>query len=170
MRCGACILYLHMRYLHSMVRVKNLDAAIDFYCGKLGLQEVYRYDNEKGRFTNVFLKASGDDVGEAPKEGRMGMSTRVAPVIELTYNWPVESGAEEYTGGRNFGHLAFGVDNIYEFCERLMAEGITINRPPRDGKLAFIKSPDGISIELLQEGDPLPAKDPWLSMLNTGTW
>ncbi|MBI4094014.1 VOC family protein [Candidatus Kaiserbacteria bacterium] len=155
-----------MRYLHSMVRVRNLEGAIEFYCGKLGLQEVYRYDNEKGRFTNVFLKAPDDDVGEAPKERRMGMSTRVAPVIELTYNWD----PEEYTGGRNFGHLAFGVENIYEFCERLMKRGITINRPPCDGKLAFIKSPDGISIELLQEGDPLPPAEPWLSMPNTGTW
>lgn len=149
-----------------MVRVRNLDEAIDFYCGKLGLQQVYRYDNEKGRFTNVFLKAPDDDVGEAPKERRMGMSARVAPVIELTYNWT----PEDYTGGRNFGHLAFGVDNIYEFCERLMKQGITINRPPRDGKLAFIKSLDGISIELLQEGDPLPPAEPWQSMPNTGTW
>lgn len=149
-----------------MVRVSNLEEAIDFYCGKLGLQEVYRYDNDKGRFTNVFLKAPDDHVGEAPKERKMGMSTYVAPVLELTYNWD----PEDYTGGRNFGHLAYGVENIYEFCAMLAEKGVTINRPPRDGKLAFIKSPDGISIELLQMGDPLPPAEPWQSMPNTGTW
>lgn len=160
-----------MRYLHTMVRVRNLEEAIDFYCGKLGLQEVYRYDNEKGRFTNVFLKAPNDDVGAPPKERKMGMSTYVAPVLELTYNWPARPGdPEEYTGGRNFGHLAYGVENIYDFCEKLMKQGVTINRPPRDGKLAFVKSLDGISIELLQMGAPLPSAEPWASMENTGTW
>lgn len=155
-----------MRYLHSMVRVRNLEEAIDFYCGKLGLQEVYRYDNEKGRFTNVFLKAPSDQVGEPPKERKMGMSTYVAPVLELTYNWD----PKEYTVGRGFGHLAYGVENIYEFCEKLMKQGVIINRPPRDGKLAFIKSPDGISIELLQMGEPLTPAEPWKSMENSGTW
>ena len=155
-----------MRYLHSMVRVKDLDEALDFYCTKLGLEEVYRYDSEKGRYTNVFLKAPGDDAGNAPEEKRMGRSVHIAPVIELTYNWD----PEEYTSGRNFGHLAYAVDNIYEYCERLQKLGITITRPPRDGRMAFIKSPDGISIELLQEGEALPPQEPWLSMENEGTW
>lgn len=160
-----------MKYLHTMVRVADLEASLDFYCGKLGMLEVYRYDNEKGRFTNVFLRAPGDSVGGAPKQQEMGKSWSVSPVIELTYNWPPESGkAEVYSGGRNFGHLAFGVDNIYEVCQRLHDQGVTINRPPRDGKLAFVRSPDGISIEFIQMGKPLPAQEPWLSMPNTGTW
>ncbi len=173
-----------MRYLHTMVRVKNLEESLDFYCTKLGLEEVYRYDNEKGRFTNVFLKAPGDDVGVAPKEKRMGMSAYVAPVLELTYNWTPDlpkseaigyksqsfRAPEEYVVGRNFGHLAYGVENIYEFCGALQKKGVVINRPPRDGRLAFIKSPDGISIELLQLGEPLPPIEPWVSMPNIGTW
>ncbi|MBV9159516.1 MAG: VOC family protein [Candidatus Kaiserbacteria bacterium] len=146
-----------MHYLHTMIRVKDLDAALDFYCRKLGLEEVSRREDEKGRYTNVFLKAPGDDVD---------MKGKRAPLLEITYNWD----PEEYTGGRNFGHLAYAVDNIYDYCERLMKEGITINRPPRDGRMAFIRSPEGISIELLQIGDALPIQEPWQSMPNTGTW
>ena len=149
-----------------MVRVSDLEATLDFYCNKLGLQELYRYDNEKGRFTNVFLYAPGDDVGEAPQERKMGMNYGLAPLVELTHNWD----PEEYDGGRNFGHLAYSVENIYETCQRLMDAGVTINRPPRDGRMAFIKSPDGISIELLQEGESLPEQEPWQSMESTGTW
>ncbi|MDP2650298.1 MAG: lactoylglutathione lyase [bacterium] len=160
-----------MKYLHTMVRVRDLEESLNFYCRILGLEEVYRYENEKGKFTNVFLKAPGDDVGAAPKEKKMGMSGHVAPVLELTYNWPKEDeDGEEYTGGRNFGHLAYSVGNIYEMCECLQKNGITINRPPRDGRMAFIKSPDGISIEILQLGDPLPAQEPWASMENEGSW
>ena len=155
-----------MRYLHTMVRVEDLERALDFYCNKLGLLEVYRYENEKGRFTNVFLKAPGDEVGEAPAEKKMGMSAHIALVLELTYNWDTE----KYTGGRNFGHLAYAVENIYEYCEALLKHGVPINRPPRDGRMAFIKSPDDISIELLQIGDALPVQEPWKSMPNTGTW
>lgn len=146
-----------MQYLHTMVRVGDLDRALNFYCGKLGLVETRRIDNEKGRFTLVFL-AARDDLETAEK-------TR-APVIELTYNWD----EREYQGGRNFGHLAYRVDDIYETCARLQSEGVTINRPPRDGYMAFIRSPDGISIELLQKGEPLKPQEPWLSMANTGTW
>lgn len=146
-----------MEYLHTMVRVADLDRAMDFYCGKLGMQEVRRIENEKGRYTLVFLAAS-DDV-ERARETR-------APVIELTYNWD----PEDYTGGRNFGHLAYRVDDIYAACQGLMDKGVTINRPPRDGYMAFIKSPDGISIELLQRGEPKPPQEPWSSMANTGTW
>lgn len=152
-----------MHYLHTMVRVADIDIALDFYCTKLGLTEIYRYDSEAGRFTNIFLAAPGDMVtAEASRR----------PVLELTYNWPPEDGSapEVYTGGRNFGHLAFGVENIYTTCQTLMDAGVTINRPPRDGNMAFIKSPDGISIELLQIGDALPPQEPWLSMPNTGTW
>ena len=146
-----------MQYLHTMVRVADLDASLDFYCNKLGLEEVRRYDSEKGRFTLVFLAAPADkDRAEADK----------APVVELTYNWD----PEEYTGGRNFGHLAYRVDNIYETCQKLMDAGVTINRPPRDGYMAFIRSPDNISIELLQGGDPLEPAEPWASMENTGSW
>ncbi len=145
-----------MRYLHTMVRVKKLDEALDFYCNKLGLVEFSRREDEKGRYTNVFLKAPGDTPTE---ENR-------APLLELTYNWD----PEEYTGGRNFGHLCYAVDNIYDFCAKLQADGVVINRPPRDGRMAFIKSPDGISIELLQIGEPLPLQEPWQSMANTGTW
>ncbi len=151
-----------MHYLHTMVRVKNLEESLDFYCNKLGLQEVERKENEKGRFTLVFLKAPNDDVDMVKKK---------APLIELTYNWPARPGnPEEYTGGRNFGHLCYAVENIYEYCAELQKKGITINRPPKEGRMAFIKSPDGISIELLQIGEALPLQEPWQSMPNTGTW
>ena len=146
-----------MRYLHTMVRVADLDAALDFYCAKLGLAEIRRIENEKGRFTLVFL-AAPEDAERAARES--------APMVELTYNWD----SENYTGGRNFGHLAYRVNNIYETCANLMDGGVTINRPPRDGHMAFVRSPDGISIELLQEGPPLPPAEPWTSMPNTGTW
>ena len=139
-----------MKYLHTMVRVSDLDRSLDFYCAKLGLEELRRYDNEQGRFTLVFLAAPGDSNAQ----------------VELTYNWD----PEEYGGGRNFGHLAYRVDDIYALCERLQNAGVTINRPPRDGHMAFVRSPDGISIELLQKGDALPAKEPWASMPNTGSW
>ena len=146
-----------MRYLHTMVRVSNLDETLDFYCGQLGMVEVRRYDSEKGRFTNLFL-AAPEDV-EAAK-------ARKAPFLELTYNWD----SEDYGGGRNFGHLAFQVDDIYATCQQLMDAGVVINRPPRDGYMAFIRSPDNISIELLQNGEALPAQEPWSSMENTGSW
>ena len=146
-----------MEYLHTMVRVSNLDQSLDFYCNKLGLVEVRRLDNEKGRYTLVFLAADGD-VGTAQE-------TR-APLVELTYNWD----EHEYQGGRNFGHLAYRVDDIYETCRRLMDAGVTINRPPRDGHMAFVRSPDNISIELLQRGEPKPPQEPWASMPNTGVW
>jgi lactoylglutathione lyase len=146
-----------MRYLHTMVRVGNLDAALDFYCARLGLVEMYRTDNEAGRYTLVFL-AAPDDV-ELARE-------RKAPMVELTHNWD----EKEYSGGRNFGHLAYRVKDIYAACQRLMDGGITISRPPRDGRMAFVRSPDGISIELLQDGDPLPPMEPWASMPNTGAW
>ena len=146
-----------MHYLHTMVRVSDLDRSLDFYCGKLGLVEVSRIENEKGRFTLVFLAAPGDV--EAAREKK-------APLVELTYNWD----REEYAGGRNFGHLAYRVDDIYALCEKLMHAGVVINRPPRDGHMAFIRSPDGISIELLQKGAHLPAAEPWASMPNTGSW
>lgn len=151
-----------MEYLHTMVRVKNLEESLDFYCNKFGLVEVNRMENEAGRFTLVFLAAPND--AEDAKQTK-------APLVELTYNWPDENGdVETYTGGRNFGHLAYRVENIYEICQKLQDQGITINRPPRDGNMAFIKSPDGISIELLQKGDPLPKQEPWASMENTGSW
>ncbi|MEX0810171.1 MAG: lactoylglutathione lyase [Dongiaceae bacterium] len=146
-----------MRYLHTMVRVKDLDESLDFYCNKLGLAEVDRYESEKGRFTLVYL-AAPTDVERAKKEA--------APLVELTYNWDTE----DYKGGRNFGHLAFRVDDIYAACQRLLDKGVTINRPPRDGHMAFVRSPDGISIELLQEGESLAPKEPWASMQNTGSW
>lgn len=146
-----------MHYLHTMVRVEDLERALDFYCGKLGLAEVSRRSDEKGRYTNVFLKAPNDDVD---------MKGKRAPLLELTHNW----NGETYTGGRNFGHLAYAVENIYDYCARLMKQGITINRPPRDGRMAFIRSPEGISIELLQIGEALPPQEPWSSMQNTGTW
>ncbi|MAM89738.1 VOC family protein [Allohahella sp. A8] len=146
-----------MQYLHTMVRVSDLDASLDFYCNKLGLVEAYRKESERGRFTLVYL-AAPDDREHAISEG--------APLLELTYNWDPES----YTGGRNFGHLAYRVDDIYEVCGRLQAKGVCINRPPRDGHMAFIKSPDGISIELLQKGDALPPQAPWATMENTGSW
>jgi lactoylglutathione lyase len=146
-----------MEYLHTMVRVSDLEKSLDFYCNKLGLVETRRVDNEKGRYTLVFLAADGDV--EKAKDTR-------APLVELTYNWD----EHEYQGGRNFGHLAYRVDDIYETCRRLMDAGVTINRPPRDGNMAFIRSPDNISIELLQRGDPKPAQEPWASMPNTGVW
>ncbi len=146
-----------MRYLHTMVRVKDLDAALDFYCDKLGLEEVRRMESDKGRFTLVFL-AAPDDVEKAKADQ--------APVVELTYNWDTE----DYGGGRNFGHLAYQVDDIYALCQRLQDKGVTINRPPRDGHMAFIRSPDGISVELLQKGGSLPPQEPWASMQNTGAW
>ena len=139
-----------MKYLHTMVRVSDLDESLDFYCKKLGLKEVQRKESEKGRFTLVFLAAPGDEDAQ----------------IELTWNWD----PEEYDGGRNFGHLAYRVDDIYALCEKLRSEGVTINRPPRDGRMAFVRSPDNISIEVLQAGEPLPEKEPWASMENTGTW
>ena len=146
-----------MRYLHTMVRVKDLDAALVFYCEQLGLEEISRMEHEQGRFTLVFLAAPGD--ARAAKE-------RKAPMVELTYNWD----AEEYGGGRNFGHLAYQVEDIYAVCERLRDAGVTINRPPRDGHMAFVRSPDGISIELLQQGEALPPREPWRSMENRGEW
>ena len=139
-----------MKYLHTMVRVSDIDASLDFYCNKLGLEELKRYENDKGRFTLVFLAAPGDSEAQ----------------VELTYNWD----PEEYGEGRNFGHLAYRVDNIYELCGKLMDAGVTINRPPRDGHMAFVRSPDNISIELLQKGDALPPEEPWASMPNTGHW
>ena len=139
-----------MKYLHTMVRVTDLDASIDFYCNKLGLEEIRRKEVEAGRFTLVFLAAPGDSEAQ----------------VELTYNWD----PEEYGEGRNFGHLAYLVDDIYETCQRLADGGVTINRPPRDGHMAFVRSPDNISIELLQKGDALPPQEPWASMENTGSW
>jgi len=149
-----------MRYLHTMVRVTDLDQALDFYVTKFGMVETRRIENEKGRFTLVFL-ASTDDLDAARAGGSRG-----APTLELTFNWDPEN----YTGGRNFGHLAYEVDDIYATCDKLMKAGITINRPPRDGNMAFIRSPDNISIELLQKGDPKPPAEPWASMPNTGSW
>jgi lactoylglutathione lyase len=144
-----------MRYLHTMVRVKDLDASLDFYCNKLGLSEVRRIENPAGRFTLAFLTAPGD-IGHASD----------SPQVELTYNWD----SEDYKGGRNFGHLAYRVDDIYATCQRLMDGGVTINRPPRDGHMAFVRSPDGISVELLQDGASLAPAEPWASMPNTGHW
>jgi lactoylglutathione lyase len=146
-----------MQYLHTMVRVTDLDQALDFYCAKLGLKEVRRVDNERGRFTLVFLAAPDDEARSTRKR---------APEVELTYNWD----PEPYAGGRNFGHLAYAVDDIYAACQRLHDGGVTINRPPRDGYMAFVRSPDGISIELLQKGAPLASAEPWASMPNTGAW
>ncbi|ALJ07550.1 MAG: VOC family protein [Brevundimonas aurantiaca] len=146
-----------MRYLHTMVRVRDLDASLHFYCDLLGLQEVRRTENEAGRFTLVFLAA--------PKNLEQSAAER-SPELELTYNWDPET----YQGGRNFGHLAYKVDDIYAACQRLMDGGVVINRPPRDGNMAFVRSPDGISIELLQDGPPLTPAEPWASMPNTGSW
>ena len=146
-----------MEFLHTMIRVSDVDASLDFYCNKLGLIEFSRKDYEKGRFTLIFLCA--------PEDKNLAEQNR-KPLIELTYNWD----KEEYSGGRNFGHLAFRVDNIYEICQKLQENGVVINRPPRDGHMAFIKSPDGISIELLQKGDSLEPQEPWSSMENTGSW
>ncbi|HVY63649.1 MAG TPA: VOC family protein [Gammaproteobacteria bacterium] len=139
-----------MRYLHTMVRVSNLEQSLDFYCNKLGLKEVRRMEHQGGRFTLVFVAPEGQE----------------DCAIELTYNWD----PEQYTAGRNFGHVAYEVDDIYALCSKLMKAGVTINRPPRDGKMAFVRSPDNISIELLQKGDALPKAEPWASMPNTGTW
>jgi lactoylglutathione lyase len=146
-----------MEYLHTMVRVADLGESLDFYVNKLGLVETQRMDNAAGRYTLVFLAALGD-VDRA--------SQKKSPLIELTYNWDKET----YSGGRNFGHLAFAVEDIYALCDRLMKSGVTINRPPRDGHMAFIRSPDNISIELLQKGEALPKSEPWASMPNTGAW
>ena len=146
-----------MEFLHTMIRVSDVDASLDFYCNKLGLIEFSRKDYEKGRFTLIFLCA--------PEDKNLAEQNR-KPLIELTYNWD----KEEYSGGRNFGHLAFRVDNIYEICQKLQDKGVVINRPPRDGHMAFVKSPDGISIELLQKGDSLEPQEPWSSMENTGSW
>lgn len=146
-----------MRYLHTMVRVKDIDESLDFYCNKLGLAEVRRTESEAGRFTLIFLAAPEDKAAALENK---------APLVELTYNWD----PEDYQGGRNFGHLAYECDNIYELCESLQNAGVTINRPPRDGRMAFIRSPDGISIEILQKGEALPKKEPWASMENTGSW
>ncbi|MBC2859749.1 lactoylglutathione lyase [Stappia sp. 28M-7] len=146
-----------MRYLHTMVRVRDIDESLDFYCNKMGMQEVRRLESEAGRFTLIFLAAS-EDV-EAVKNGQ-------APALELTYNWD----PEDYQGGRNFGHLAYEVDDIYETCAKLQAAGVTINRPPRDGRMAFVRSPDNISIELLQKGGAQEPQEPWASMGNTGSW
>lgn len=146
-----------MRYLHTMVRVKDLDASLHFYCNLLGLVETRRIENEQGQFTLVYLAAPLDaDRARAEKQ----------PEVELTYNWDTE----DYQGGRNFGHLAFEVDDIYAACEKLAAGGVTINRPPRDGWMAFVRSPDGISVELLQKGERLAPAEPWASMKNTGSW
>lgn len=151
-----------MEYLHTMVRVHDLERSLDFYCNKLGLVEISRNENEGGKFTLVFLAAKGDEA--QARENK-------APMVELTYNWPDEDGnVEEYEGGRNFGHLAYRVDNIYATCIDLMEADVTLNRPPRDGYMAFIKSPDGISIELLQKGEALEPKEPWKSMENIGSW
>ncbi|MDH5246922.1 MAG: VOC family protein [Betaproteobacteria bacterium] len=139
-----------MKYLHTMVRISDIDASLDFYCKQLGLVELKRYDNDKGRFTLIFLAAPGDEHAQ----------------VELTYNWD----PQEYGEGRNFGHLAYRVDDIYALCQKLMDAGVTINRPPRDGHMAFVRSPDNISIELLQKGDALPPKEPWASMPNSGHW
>jgi lactoylglutathione lyase len=146
-----------MRYLHTMVRIANVDQSLDFYCTKMGMVETRRYDSEAGRFTNIFLAA--------PEDKARGLAEK-APLLELTYNWDPEA----YTGGRNFGHLAFEVDDIYALCDRLMKAGVTINRPPRDGHMAFVRSPDNISIELLQKGGAKPKAEPWASMANTGVW
>lgn len=146
-----------MRYLHTMVRIRDIDQSLDFYCNKLGLMEIRRVENERGRFTLIFLAAPADE-GRALAEK--------APMLELTHNWD----KEDYGSARNFGHLAFVVDDIYATCERLAKAGVTINRPPRDGYMAFVRSPDLISIELLQKGNALAPKEPWSSMPNTGTW
>ena len=146
-----------MRYLHTMVRVSDERASLDFYCNKLVIVEIRRYDSEAGRFTNIFLAAPGDADTAADTK---------APVLELTYNWD----PEDYTGGRNFGHLAFETDDIYALCQQLKDGGVTINRPPRDGRMAFVRSPDGISVELLQKGEALEKAEPWASMENTGSW
>ncbi|MCP2671351.1 VOC family protein [Maricaulaceae bacterium EIL42A08] len=155
-----------MEYLHTMVRISDIDASLQFYCEGLGLREVRRVDNEKGRFTLIFL-ATADDLARAELTADFeGPLPTGLPMIELTYNWD----PEEYSGGRNFGHMAYRVQDIYALCARLQGMGYTIHRPPRDGRMAFVKSPDGISIELLQDGEPLDAAEPWASMENEGSW
>lgn len=146
-----------MHYLHTMVRISNLEKSLDFYCKKLGLLEIKRTENEQGRFTLIFLAAPGDRPRVAADQG---------PLLELTYNWDPQA----YPEGRNFGHLAYSVDHIYDTCQRLKEAGVEINRPPRDGYMAFIRSPDNISIELLQKGQPLPKQEPWASAPNVGNW
>ena len=154
-----------MRYLHTMVRVRDFDASLRFYRDGLGLKQIRRMDNDKGRFSLIFLAAS-EDTGLGAAEG-----LRPQAEVELTYNWPDESGqVEDYGGGRNFGHLAYEVDDIYAACQHLSDMGVVINRPPRDGMMAFVRSPDGISVELLQKNGPLAPAEPWLSMGNTGAW
>lgn len=148
---------MSLRFLHTMVRVADLDAALEFFCDKLGLVQTKRYDSDEGRFSLIYLAAQHDVVRAQDER---------APELELTYNWD----EHQYTGGRNFGHLAYEVDNIYETCQRLMDSGVTINRPPADGHMAFVISPDGISVELLQKGDSLNPKEPWVSMPKTGSW
>ena len=143
-----------MKYLHTMVRISNIEQSLDFYCNKLGLKELQRYDNEPGRYTLIFLAADADASGINP------------PAVELTYNWD----REVYQGGRNFGHLAYEVDDVYALCQKMLDAGITINVPPRDGHMAFFRSPDNISIELLQKGQPLPPAEPWVSMPTVGEW
>lgn len=146
-----------MRYLHTMIRITDVDQSLDFFCGKMGMREVRRTQSEAGRFTLIFLAADEDEAA-----GR----SEAAPLLELTHNWDPET----YSGGRNFGHLAYEVDDIYAVCDRLMKAGVTINRPPRDGRMAFVRSPDGISIEILQKGEARAPAEPWSSMENTGSW
>lgn len=151
-----------MNYLHTMLRITDVEQSLHFYCDQLGLVEISRFENRSGRFTLIFLAAPGDE--ENAKNNK-------APMVELTYNWPDEQGdVEQLTTGRNFGHLAFRVDDIYQTCEQLQASGVTINRPPRDGHMAFVRSPDGVSIELLQKGDNKAPQEPWKSMENVGSW
>ena len=158
-----------MEYLHTMIRVENLDESLKFFCEGLGLKEFRRSDYEKGRFTLVFL-ASEADIARSSGDNDHPLETNI-PMIELTYNWPAEDGRiETYSGGRNFGHLAYRVDDIYALCQHLSDIGCTIHRPPRDGRMAFVKSPDGISVELLQKGTPLAAAEPWASAENIGSW
>jgi lactoylglutathione lyase len=147
-----------MQYLHTMLRISDIERSLQFFCELLGMKEIRRRDSERGRFTLIFLAA--------PEDEERARSDDAAPMLELTYNWD----PEPYTGGRNFGHVAYRVDDIYALCERLQAGGVTINRPPRDGHMAFVRSPDGISVELLQRGDPLQPREPWASMPNTGSW
>ena len=152
-----------MKYLHTMIRTSNLEKTLDFFCDKLGLVEIRRSENQQGRFTLLFLCA--------PDDLDIRNSNVKSPLIEVTYNWPNKNGEiEELGNGRNFGHLAFAVDNIYDYCDNLLKKGITINRPPRDGYMAFIKSPDNISIEILQKNMPLEVSEPWASMRNIGSW
>lgn len=161
---------MRMKYFHTMVRISNIEESLDFYCTKLGLREVRRVDNEAGRFTNLFLAAPSDQKPDTEEDSARLRDYHAT--LELTYNWPSEDGtpAEQYGSGRNFGHLAYQVENIYETCAQLQTAGVTINRPPRDGRMAFIQSPDGISIELLQASGSLEPAEPWVSMENTGTW